>query len=171
MPPVLKVLKAYLILAGITVAGLVAWRIAAAYSWERLAEGDETMVPTLRAGQIFRVDRTVGLEGLRRGSLVAYVKDPAHPDTVSVGRVVALPGERVAIVKGQVQVNGEPLSDVLSDKPTDVEIPDLLVPRGQLFLLADCRSGWQFQADLRGDMDSRAFGPVSAGRLLGRVVL
>ena len=170
MPPILHVLKAYLTLAGISAAALVGWHIAAAYSWERLGEGDESMAPTLQASQVFRVDRTVGLEGLSHGNLVAYVKDPLHPDVVSVGRVIGLPGEKVSIVKGRVLVNGESLSDVLSDKPTDVEVPEILVPRGQLFLLVDKRSGWEF-GNRRGDMDSRAFGPVSAGRMLGRVVL
>ena len=170
MPPILKVLKAYLTLAGLTAAALVGWHIAAVYSWERMGDGDLSMAPTLQSSQVFRVDRTAGLESLRHGNLVAYIKDPLRPDVVSVGRVVGLPGEKVSIVKGRVLVNGEPLSDVLSDKPTDVEVPEIVVPRGQLFLLVDKRSGWEF-GNRRGDMDSRAFGPISFGRVLGRVVL
>ena len=167
MPSILKVLRAYLVLAGFTVAALVAWRIASTYQWERLGDDDKTMLPTLQPAQVFRVDRNVRLGDLRCGNLVAYVKDPSKPGDVAVGRIVGLPGDRVTILKGEVRVNGELSSDNLSTKPTEGEVPDLLVPRGTFFILVDLRTGWELQ---RG-ADSRAFGPISAGRILGRLVL
>lgn len=169
MPPVIKVLKAYLVLAAFTAAALVAWRIASVYQWERLGDEDETMAPTLKPAQVFRVDRTVRLSDLRRGNLVAWTKDPSKPQSAAVGRVIGLPGDRVTIRKGEVRVNGEPVSDGLPDRPTEGDVPDLLVPRGTLFLLVDLRTGWQLET--YRDADSRHLGPISAGRLLGRLVL
>ena len=164
MSQLVRVLRAYLIAAGVTGAGLVAYHIILAYHWMRVPENFVQMSPVLQANQTFRVDqRPMDAALLDRGTIVAYLKDPRQPDSLLLGRVVARPGERVSIHKGEILLNGARLSES-GMGATDGEVPEIIVPRGHLFLLVDQRTG-------RGEWeDSRTSGPVSTGRLLGRVV-
>lgn len=163
MGELLKILRVYLFLGVLAAAAGIVYWLFASYTWRSMPEDDATMAPLLRPGQIFRIDKRLPApEHLRRGEVVAYQKDPADPDSMRLGRVVALPGERVAIANGQVRLNGEVLVDPTVSARTEGSLPEILVPRGTLFLLVDER------ADTRSD--SRAFGPVSATRFLGTVV-
>jgi signal peptidase I len=163
MGELLKILRVYLFLGVLTVAGGLVYWLFAAYTWRSLPEDDVTMMPLLKPGQLFRIDkRLLSPERLRRGDVVAYQKEPADPDSLRLGRVVALPGERVAIADGQVRLNGEMMLDPTVSARTEGSLSEILVPRGTLFLLVDER------AETRSD--SRAFGPVSAARLLGKVL-
>jgi signal peptidase I len=81
-------------------------------------------------------------------------------DGALIKRVVALPGERVAIVDGRVVVNGRPLAEPYASV-ADADVPELTVPAGHLYVMGDNRNH---------SADSRAFGPVPMDHLIGRAV-
>ncbi len=158
-----KILRVYLFLGVLAVAGWLIYWLFSCYTWRNMPEDDATMAPLLKPGQLFRVDKRLPPpERMRRGEVVVYQKDPADPESMRAGRVVALPGERVAIADGQVRLNGEVMVDPTVSTRTEGSFPEILVPRGCLFLLVDARA--------ETFSDSRASGPVSATRLFGKVV-
>lgn len=132
-----------------------------------------SMNPTLAHGDLLlllKYPRWLRAWGLptgypRRGDLLIFKAPPGSPysyETLwglrhrpyNLKRVLALPGETVAIQGGQVVVNGKAVTEryvnggVLSDQPP------LRVPPGQVWVLGDNRL-------LGESLDSRAYGPVS----------
>ena len=85
----------------------------------------------------------------------------AGPHVLYVKRVVGLPGERVAISGGQVQIDGTPLSEpyVRHRRPWDV--PEVTLGPRELFVIGDNRGMSQGEHD---------FGRAQADRILGKVV-
>jgi signal peptidase I len=82
-----------------------------------------------------------------------------------VERIVAGPGDTVAIVDGRAVVNGKPATeDFITPCPTDITFCTLpkpvTVPEGQYFVLGDNRAA---------SSDSRVWGPVHADWIIGRV--
>lgn len=119
-----------------------------------------SMLPTYAPDKLHFVNRLAyGAGSPARGDVVAI--QMAGPHVLYVKRVVGLPGERVSITGGQVQVNGTPLTEpyVRHRRPWDVaEVT--LGPR-EYFVIGDNR-GMSV-----GDHD---FGRVQIDRILGRVV-
>ena len=130
-----------------------------------LVEGD-SMRPTLRPGQRLAVgplDRPP-----RRGDLVV-VRPSSTPALEVVKRVVGLPGERVRLVDGRLQVDGVEVAEpYLADRATGAaRAPqagaadlDVRLGEGQYLVLGDHRAA---------STDGRDFGPVPAAALAGRV--
>ena len=133
-----------------------------------LVEGD-SMRPTLLPGQRLAVgplDRPP-----RRGDLVVVRRAPTQPTPVGlevVKRVVGLPGERVRLVAGRLEVDGVEVAEpYLGDTGGEAGAPpagagDLDVRLGgdQYLVLGDHRAA---------STDGRDFGPVPAADLTGRV--
>lgn len=159
-------------LAGLVLAGMyfanpsgTASRDFGARIWGRatLSVPSATMAPTLRPGYELVVDTSAfGTRAPRPDELLVYFAQGGP----RVGRVVAGPGQSVALRLGDVFVDGE-----LMKAPAGVDVPtgagpgrdlqETRVPTGHVFVLADNR-------DLGGD--SREHGPVPAERWIGRVV-
>ena len=97
-------------------------------------------------------DRILAFRGwpLRRGALI-FFRHPDRPDFWLVKRVVAVAGEHVAIVGGEVAVDGDTRLDRWGSGPTHPEL-ESRVPDGHVFVLSDART--------RSRADSRRFGPV-----------
>ncbi len=90
-----------------------------------------------------------------------------HADEVYVKRIVALPGERVAIAGGAPVVNGEPLTEDFATipcrAPSLCELPrEIVVPADHYFVMGDHRGG---------SIDSRHWGPVPREWLVGQAFL
>jgi signal peptidase I len=131
-----------------------------------LVEGD-SMRPTLRPGQRLAVgplDRPP-----RRGELVVVRHGPPGPTPALelVKRVVGLPGERVRLVAGRLQVDGVTVAEPYLAAGAGAGAPqagagDLDVRLGgdQYLVLGDHRAA---------SSDGRDFGPVPAAALTGRV--
>jgi signal peptidase I len=85
----------------------------------------------------------------------------AGPHVLYVKRIVGLPGERVAIAGGEVQINGASLAEpyVRHRRPWDVE--EVTLGQREYFVIGDNRGM------SAGDHD---FGRVQVNRILGRVV-
>lgn len=158
-----KIIRVYAVLAALVVLGALTSWLAQSFTWRRVPDDDDTMVPLIGPNQLFRVDkRAVDPSALRRGDLVAYVEDPRAEESLALGRVAALPGERIRIADGKIAVDGEAVPVLDAAERTAGQVPDLLVPRGHVYLLVEQRQG------VEGD--SRSRGPIAAARLLGRVV-
>jgi signal peptidase I len=115
-----------------------------------------SMLPTYASGKINFVNRMAYVNGApRRGDIVAIRL--AGWSVVYIKRVIGLPGERVAVLEGQVYVDGEPLAEpyVFHHRDWNVE-EETLGPR-EYFLMGDNR----------GESD---FGRVDSSRILGRLV-
>ena len=121
-----------------------------------------SMVPTFEDGQ--RVVVLKLFSEVERGDIVIFsTRDEPEKDLIK--RVVALPGERIQIHKGEVRIDGEPLGEeYIKDQDFglyDAQI-DEYVPEGQIYVLGDNRDD---------SHDSRRFGSVLRESLKGKVVV
>jgi signal peptidase I len=119
----------------ILVIAIVAMGLALfAVDFPRPASDD--MMPSIRKGDLLLACRVCGKP--QRGDVVLFTSPDAGP--LSIRRVVAVPGDRVEVHKGELLVNGKPLDD--TDQGV-IKIPDVdpvsSLPRP--FALALERSG------------------------------
>jgi signal peptidase I len=131
----------------------------------------ESMRPTLVPGQ--RVAVGPLREPLRRGAVVV-LRRPDREGLEVVKRVIGLPGERVRLVGGHLEVDGRRVPEPYlagagtARRPTAPRRPteaaavalDVLLGEGEYLVLGDHRDA---------SSDSRAFGPVRASDLVGSV--
>jgi len=118
-----------------------------------------SMEPCLHDGDRLVVDRVAyNLGDVRRGD-VAILRYPRDPGVDFVKRIVGLPGDRVAMHRGLLFVNGEVADDYgcIADRQ---ELDEIVVPANRFFVLGDNRPV---------SCDSREFGLVAADLLKGRV--
>lgn len=133
------------------------------YSCRKL-EGSE-MEPALSEGVKFTAPKIRHPNELQPDDFIFFQYVHAgKAQQVFAGRVIALPGERVKIEKGEVSVNGEKLkADYVATKNRTLEdFEEIIVPRDTVFVLADNRR----QA---AAFDSRGIGPVPAWAILGKI--
>jgi signal peptidase I len=119
-----------------------------------------SMEPTYEDGRLNFVNRAAySLRGPARGDVVAIRL--AGPHVLYVKRVVGLPNERVAILRGVVQIDGMPLREpyVLHRQPWDYA--EVTIGPGEYFVIGDNR------AMRVGDHD---FGRVDTRRIIGNLV-
>ena len=145
-----------------------------------------SMVPTLQNGEMLIVGRrayshidlaelprwlpgvTASTDGEwyvfdppRRGDIIVF-----HPPGASsepyIKRIIALPGEQVAIRDGAVFVNGHQLDEPYVSSPTvwrGIGQDTVTVPPDSVFVLGDNRAN---------SSDSRVFGPVPMSSIIGK---
>jgi signal peptidase I len=125
-----------------------------------LVVGD-SMRPTLVPGQRLAVGPLE--HPPRRGDLVVVRPGPPRPDPSGlevVKRVVGLPGERVRLVAGRLEVDGVEVAEpYLGGAPGAGDL-DVRLGEDQYLVLGDHRAA---------STDGRDFGPVPAAALTGRV--
>ena len=106
----------------------------------------------------------------RRDLVVFESVDPRKDDRL-VKRVVGLPGDRISLQNGRLLVNGVPQNEPYVKKngpvpqrmlPYTEDFGPVLVPEGHVFVMGDNRNN---------SRDSRFFGPVPTGNLVGEVSL
>ena len=120
-----------------------------------------SMNPTLLPGDFLFADMRYNCPGcghpVRRGDVAIFVY-PNDRTLHYVKRIVALPGDTVAIEGGELKVNGEAVEDdVGSDAP--LAMAERRVAPGHVFVLGDNRAA---------SRDSRAFGDVPLSDVVGR---
>jgi signal peptidase I len=97
---------------------------------------------------------------------VVVLRDPSD-NGLSVKRIIAAPGDSIFLKNGSVYVNGRKLSEayLAPGTPTFTESKyrDQLILCGQdqYFLLGDNR---------QNSIDSRTYGPVPRGNILGPII-
>lgn len=114
------------------------------------------------------------LHDVNRGDVVVFDRVTSNGETIQhddlIKRVIGLPGEKISISKCVVYVNKvalkEPYLDSRDTEQEDLnercrqpEMAELVVPAKQVFVLGDNRPQ---------SMDSRMFGSVDEGRIVGR---
>ncbi|MCY4365227.1 MAG: signal peptidase I [Chloroflexi bacterium] len=132
--------------------------------WRLLRIKGNSMEPTLTSGQLVQsrpYRRTSFCEGLR-GKIVAF-RHPLNPGAIYIKRVTGLPGEHVAIVRGVVEIEGQPLEETYVPGP--IETPasgatQWVNNSDEVFVLGDNRADSE---------DSRRFGPVPLSLIVGQV--
>ena len=121
-----------------------------------------SMAPTICAGDLIVASRTGAGTELADGDIVVFASPADGAKTVK--RVVAQAGESVAIDNANLLVNGQPVAEPWVDKS---RIPGLYfgpetVPAGSVFVLGD---------DRELSIDSRAYGPVAADAITGKLLI
>ena len=157
---------------------------------DTLLIGDYLLVDKLRYGGGTFWDHLIPYRQVRRGDIVVF-HYPVNPAQHFVKRVVGVPGDRVRLIKGQVYVNGNPLTepyvrrssfvpDVYRDDfPQLMDVPgetanwaqqmrqwtenkQLIIPEDSYFVLGDNRDE---------SLDSRYWGFVPRENIIGRPLL
>lgn len=125
-------------------------------------EGIE-MVPTLAAEKNALIDPNLRHpDQLNREDIVAFIYDVTGKGSMRkvTARVVGLPGDRVRLVKGDVFVNNQKISNP-SDKKNPDDYPEIIVPRNTVYVLCDNRNA--------KDIDSRKLGPIGTWAIVGKL--
>jgi len=119
------------------------------------------MAPHISPGEIVLIDTiSYRLHGPRRGDIIAFHHDaPAHE--VFIKRIIGLPGDRIAIDRGAVLLNGVALREPYVRFSDRRSFAAIMVPRGSLYVLGDNRAASE---------DSRFWGFVREDRVLGKAI-
>ena len=120
-----------------------------------------SMEPGLHDGDVVLVWRRTDVgHDARRGDLVVFHDADG---TLSVKRIVGLPGDRVRVVDSVLQIDERAVAEPYARRSTATSyFGTLVVPARTVFVLGDNRAR---------STDSRVFGPVDDSRVVGRVVV
>jgi signal peptidase I len=124
-----------------------------------------SMMPTLTNEErifINKFNYQFGIGNIQRGDMVVFLF-PGDTTKSYIKRVIGLPGDDVAIDRGQVVLNGKPLAEsyVPEDYRDHVSYSERTVPPGNYFVLGDHRSS---------SNDSRNWGYVDRKFIYGKAV-
>jgi len=122
----------FVLLTVVATAFLVARFVVAPY----IVYGD-SMLPTLNSWELCLMARAQYYEPTR-GDIVMF-RTADEPVLHFVKRVVALPGETVAIARGAVTIDGKPLDERYTTRNLSWDMPATIVPAGKVFVLGDNR--------------------------------
>ena len=147
-------------LGGLVVAGLLLVLVRGLLV-EPLRVDGVSMEPGLQDRDVVLVWRRADVEhDTRRGDLVVF-HDP--DGTLSVKRVVGLPGDRVRVLDSVLEIDERAVLEPYARRSTATSyFGTLVVPARTVFVLGDNRAR---------STDSRVYGPVDDARVVGRVVL
>lgn len=111
------------------------------------------------------------IHGVRVGDIVVF-RRPKHvtvPEDVLIKRVVAAGGDKIAMRRGRVYVNGLPLDETYLDKDHSCYAHSPMenfrarrVPKDDVFVMGDNRCN---------STDSREFGPIPTSSIIGRAFM
>jgi signal peptidase I len=119
-----------------------------------------SMLPTYETDRLNLVNRLAYLGGRpARRDVVAILM--AGPHVLYVKRVIGLPGERVSVVDGIVNINGSPLLEPYVRHRRPWQVDEVTLGPDEYFVVGDNRGM------AAGDHD---FGRVDLSRILGKVV-
>jgi signal peptidase I len=127
----------------------------------------QSMEQTLQRDQYVLVDKlTPRFNPYARGDIVVFTP-PSEVDgsgTPFIKRVIGVPGDRITLREGTVMVNGHEIEEpYVRGQPTEpFEQPEFEVAPDTLFVMGDNRPN---------STDSRSFGSVSTGNVIGRAWL
>jgi signal peptidase I len=112
-----------------------------------------SMTPTYRDGSVNFINRlSYAAKPPKRGDVV-ILRDG---EDLILKRVIALPGERVELDRGQFRINGQPLRDRFSMQPVNWDFDPLLLGPNEYFVIGDNRT-------------YSIFGKFSRDQILGKI--
>ena len=98
-----------------------------------------SMLPTYKEGSVNFVNRLAYLRhGPQRGDVVGIRLAGIH--VMYMKRIIGLPGETVAFVKGRVLINGEVLNEPYEKYDCDWNLPPVKLGANEYFVVGDNRS-------------------------------
>lgn len=119
-----------------------------------------SMLPTYNDGALNFGNRAAyWLREPARGDVVAIRM--AGPSTVYVKRIVGMPGEQIAIVRGTVIVNGEPLVEPTVVRRGTWTLAPARVGADEFFVVGDNRSM---------TIENHDFGRVKRSKIIGKLL-
>ena len=136
-----------------------------------------SMEPTLRNGDRVLVNKLgYDIHDVNRGDLVVFERPPrvsGRREDDLIKRVIALPGEVIKFVEGDVYIDDRRLHEPYLESPgiTTGRMPSgceavldggCLIGAGEVFVMGDNRAN---------STDSRAFGPISGHLIVGHAFL
>lgn len=119
-------------------------------------------------GTIMTHNRVFGLRAgfvdtLQRGDIIVFSSPlPDEFEEPFIKRIIALPGEEIAIIGGIVHINGQPLEESYVTQPMRQDFAPITVPYGALFVMGDNRNY---------SRDSRDWGTIPMDSIIGRIYL
>lgn len=113
-----------------------------------------SMMPGIQDGQYLLVNKaTYFFRDPKQGEVIVF-RSPKQPKTDYIKRVIALPGDEVEIVDGNVIVNGITLNEPYVSEAPLYSLPQTQVPEDNYFVLGDNRNhsqdshaGWTVPRD------------------------
>jgi signal peptidase I len=120
-----------------------------------------SMEPHIRSGEYVLINTFAYRIGApRRGDIVAF-RHEGDARGVFIKRVIGIPGDRIRVDRGRVYLNGAKLDEPYVRHADARTFGEITVPISSVYVLGDNRAESE---------DSRLFGPVSDGLLIGRAV-
>lgn len=125
-----------------------------------------SMLPTLSDSQQYLLNRWVYHFRAPQPSDVVVLRDPSD-NGFSVKRIIATPGDSIYLKDGSVYLNGRKLKETylvpgtLTFTDSNCQDQLILCGKDQYFLLGDNRGN---------SIDSRTYGPVPRGNILGPII-
>jgi signal peptidase I len=98
----------------------------------------ESMEPTFHSGQVRFINRLAYVWSKPKRLDVVAVRAPGLK-AVYLKRIVALPGERLKISRGEIYINGEKLEEPFSQGKTIFQPTDTVLEPNQYFVIGDNR--------------------------------
>jgi signal peptidase I len=123
-----------------------------------------SMLPRLEDRDRLFINKFVyHFEDIHRGDVVVF-HYPRDPEKSYIKRVIAVPGDRLRIDRGEVYLNGKHLPEpYLPDEFRDMKsMTEMVIPAEEYFMMGDHRCI---------SSDSREFGPVDRDLIYGKAVL
>lgn len=152
------------IIGGFTILALLFVLLLRVLAFEAVVITSGSMQPTLYRGDYTLVDHRVALRGSwGRGDVIIF-EAPATwkgPGTSLVKRIVALPGEEVTLLNGQVLIDNKVLDETyLTERPDPEDSQRLRLGPDQYFVLGDNRNNSD---------DSSENGPIAESDIRGKL--
>jgi signal peptidase I len=122
-----------------------------------------SMLPRLEDHDRLFINKFVyRISAIHRGDVVVF-HYPRDPEKSYIKRVIALPGDRLSIDRGQVWVNGNKMNEgyVPNEYRDARSLAETVIPEDSYFVMGDHRSI---------SSDSREFGPVDRDLIYGKAV-
>ncbi len=131
------------------------------YFFRPVVVSGSSMLPTLYNNETVYIKRITDKSEIKRGDIVVFYS-PVNPGELLIKRVIAIPGDKVAIVDGKVYLNGNLLFEPYVNSVKSHEtIPLTEVPADSYFVLGDNRVV---------SSDSREFGFVGFESIYGKLI-
>jgi signal peptidase I len=149
---------------GLVVLALIIALLIKTFLFQAFFIPSESMVPTLKVHDRVLVNKlSYKLHPVHRDDIVVFKappnSDPGIDDLVK--RVIGLPGETVGAHGGHVYINGKRLSEPYLPKDSSTtDFAPVKIPADSYWVMGDNRGN---------SKDSRVFGVITKGKIVGRV--